>query len=172
MSRIADLSKVRSPQARTAQSGPSKSKTWPRTMQTVEGSCGFVRKDSEKCGEKVGPHPPPNPANWAPFCCQWPLRRTAETLTVNVAGLGLASVDLTADGAMMVLFELPGNCPATQRNQKQGLDRHAISLRNVRVVCSHWSDTLQLVGCRTSKLSQPIPIVTAREALLRIAKGD
>ena len=27
----------------------------------------------------VGPHPLSNPANWARFCCQWLLRRTAET---------------------------------------------------------------------------------------------
>lgn len=55
MSGIADLSKVRNPQARTAQSGPSKSTPWPRTVRTDEGSCGFVRRVSEKCGEKVGP---------------------------------------------------------------------------------------------------------------------
>lgn len=54
MSRIADLSKVRSPEALTVQSGPLKSKTWLRTMKTVEGSCGFMRKVSEKCGNKVG----------------------------------------------------------------------------------------------------------------------
>ena len=31
----------------------------------------------------VGPHPLSNPTNWAPFCCQWLLRRIAGTANIS-----------------------------------------------------------------------------------------
>ena len=69
---------------------------------------------------------------------------------------GLGAIDFTRYGRMVEL-ESPGDFSATQLGLKQGLNRQAISLRDLRVVRLHLADTLQGGGRRTSKLSRPFP---------------
>ena len=52
---------------------------WYQAVRAGEGSCGFVRKDSNSCGFSVGWNPAPNLSNSAPYDRCELLRKGAES---------------------------------------------------------------------------------------------
>ena len=65
-----------------------------------------------------------------------------------------APIQLLADGAATEI-KPSGDFRGTGLGLQKRLNRDSVSLRDVRVVCSHRDDTLQGMRCRTSNLSQP-----------------